>query len=322
MHFYLPEKYLPDAARQEAWKSGTITRLEEGGKIASAQSWIYQTALALQAAGVDVRLVHELPARGILVTLSGLVGAAWRPGPGLFFADVVADFVPHPGGHCHLVQNSLQVGRIARAIFQPHWPHPNLLPRDPARGERFERLAFFGDATNLAPELRDPAWPARLRERTGLTLDLVGADRWHDYREVDGVLAVRGFGGGEFFHKPATKLYNAWLAGVPFVGGGDSAYRGDGQPGVNYLAAGTCKELETQLVRLAGDPTLRRNLVAAGQVAAAAFSREAILARWRTLVETTLPDAAAAWVRRGALTKKFHAATGALRAVIDRRWCR
>ncbi len=48
VHFYLPESYLPDPGRQEAWRSGKITRLEEAGKIACAQCWIYQTWLALE----------------------------------------------------------------------------------------------------------------------------------------------------------------------------------------------------------------------------------------------------------------------------------
>jgi hypothetical protein len=322
VYFYLPEKYLPDAGRQEAWKSGTITRLEEGGKIASAQSWIYQTFLALEAAGVAVRLVHEVPERGIIVTLSGLVGTAWRPGPEVFFADIVADYVPHPGGHCHLVQNSLQARRIAAAVFQPHWPHPNLLPRDPARGERFERLAFFGDPANLAPELRTPEWTEQLRQRTGLDLAVVGADGWHDYREVDCVLAVRRFGREEFFHKPATKLYNAWLAGVPFVGGQDSAYRGDGHPGRNYLAAGSPGELVDALERLAKEPAVRGELVAAGRQAAQAFTREAVLARWRTLVEEILPGAAVRWGRDGVVSRRVCTFIGAQRAVFDRRWCR
>ena len=47
-HFYLPESYLPDADRQEAWRCGHITRLEKSGKIASAQCWIFQTWLALE----------------------------------------------------------------------------------------------------------------------------------------------------------------------------------------------------------------------------------------------------------------------------------
>src|SRR5690606_12799758 len=136
------------------------------------------------------------------------------------------------------------------------------LPRDPQRGDRFETLGFFGDETNLAPELRDPAWRAQL-ENLGVRLEVFHADRWHDYREVDGVVAIRGFGPSPYLHKPATKLYNAWLAGVPFIGGRDSAYAGDGTVGKNFLQAATPDELLQQVCRLKENPDLTRALVEA-----------------------------------------------------------
>jgi hypothetical protein len=316
--FYLPEKYLPDAARQEAWKSGALTTLEEGGKIASAQAWIYQTWVEAQQAGCAATLTHELPAAGIMIALAGCFGKDFRPAPPLYFADVVADGLPHPGAHLHIVQNALHARKLPRSVYLPHWPHPNLLPRDPARRDRFENLGFFGDPANLAPGLRDPDWQKRLRDRTGLSLRIVGADGWHDYREMDAVLAVRGWGRGGWLRKPATKLYNAWLAGVPFLGGQDSAYRGDGSAGENYLAASSLPDLENCLGRLKADPALRRGLVDAGHVAARKFGREATAARWKFLLESTLPEAADKWRSRPSLAKALYWRTQAAAAWMDR----
>lgn len=318
--FYLPEKYLPDTARQEAWKSDTITTLEEGGKIACAQCWIYQTWLALEKSGCRVRLVHTLPDEGVLVTLSGCVGENFRPGPRLFFADIVADFVPHPAAHLHILQNAIHAQRLPHSVFMPLWPHPNLLPRDPARGPRFENLGFFGDASNLAPELRDPAWRKTLHDHTGLTLQTVSADHWHDYRETDCVLAIRGFLRSSYLHKPATKLYNAWLAGVPFIGGLDSAYRGDAQPGREYLAAASLPELDAHLKRLRTDPAFRTELVKAGTRKSKQFDRPAILERWRVLVENTLPETASRWMKKSAVERQVFSLAQRARVWMDRRW--
>jgi hypothetical protein len=317
---HLPEKYLPDAARQEAWKSGTITKLEEGGKAASAQAWIYQTWMELRKTGCAVELTHDLPDRGILITLAGCVGTSFRPGPDLFFADIVADGLPHPGAHLHIVQNAVHARQLPRAVYLPHWPHPNLLPRDPARGDRFENLGFFGDAANLAPALRDPSWRQQLRDETGLNLRVVSADHWHDYREMDGILGIRDWGHRPWLRKPATKLYNAWLAGAPFIGGMDSAYQADGRPGENYLAAATLAELDGHLRRLKNDPDLRHRLVAAGTAAVRSFRREAITHRWKTLVESTLPGAAARWARRSAPARALFWKTQAVFAWVDRRF--
>ncbi len=318
--FYLPEKYLPDATRQKAWKSGAITTLEEGGKIACAQCWIYQTWLALEKSGCHVNLVHTLPDRGVLVTLSGCVAENFRPGPHLFFADIVADFVPHPAAHLHILQNAIHAQRLPQSVFMPLWPHPNLLPRNPERGDRFENLGFFGDVSNLAPELRDAVWQKSLHDQTGLTLQIVGADRWHDYRETDCVLAIRGFGRSPYLHKPATKLYNAWLAEVPFVGGGDSAYRGDAEPGREYLAAGSLTELNLYLNRLQTDSNFRNELVKAGVRKSRQFDRPAILERWRVLVENTLPEAAARWTEKSGLERRIFSLAQGARVWIDRRW--
>lgn len=318
--FYLPEKYLPDATRREAWKSHTITTLEEGGKIACAQCWIYQTWLALEERGCRVNLVHTLPDEGILVTLAGCLGEEFVPGPKLFVADIVADFVPHPAAHLHILQNALHARRLPYSVFMPLWPHPNLLPRDPERGDRFENLGFFGDLQNLAPELRDSAWQKNLRDQTGLTLRLVDASGWHDYREMDCILAIRGFGNSPYLHKPSTKLYNAWLAGVPFVGGRDSAYRGDACPGKEYLVAGSPAELDRQLHRLRADPLFRKELVRAGSAKSRQFDRPAIQERWRTLVEITLPETAARWREKSPWEKRVFSWTQAARAWIDRRW--
>ncbi|MEM8808289.1 MAG: hypothetical protein AAGF01_19895, partial [Cyanobacteria bacterium P01_G01_bin.38] len=35
-------------------------------------------------------------------------------------------------------------------------------------------------------------------------------NRWHDYRQIGAVVAIRSFDRRRYDHKPATKLYNAW----------------------------------------------------------------------------------------------------------------
>ena len=299
VHFYLPEKYWPETARQEAWQAGEISTLEQSGKIACAQCWIYQTWAALHRAGVEVQLSSELPTSGVLVTLTGFFPEAFRPPKDVFFAGIVADSLPHPGAQVQILQNPLHAQRLrhSRAIYMPLWPQPNLLPRDPARGTQFENICFYGDEKNLAPELQNPHWRKRL-EDLGVRLVLRSADQWHDYREADAIMAVRGFGGSSYLHKPGTKLYNAWLAGVPFIGGLDSAYVGDGRPGENFLQAASPESLFDQIRRLRDNPALRQRLVTAGHCAGKEFSPAATLERWKTLLSRDLPARAATWKNR------------------------
>jgi len=308
VHFYLPERYLPDPARQEAWRSGKITRLEEAGKVACAQCWIYQTWLALERSGFSVRLTHAIPSEGILVALTNLLTADVRLPEQVFFVGVVADYLADARAHLHVVQNNAHARRLRNSAFMPHWPHPNLLPRDPARLDRFENVCFFGESSNLAPELADRRWKDKLRDELGLNFIIWGADRWHDYREADCIVAIRSFSRSSYIHKPATKLYNAWLAGVPFIGGMDSAYAADGEPGGDFLQAATPGELFGHLRRLQEELSLRKRLVAAGAISGRGFSFDATLERWKRLLAETVPDLAARWRNKSSSERRlFHA---------------
>ena len=169
-HFYLPERYLPDTDRQEAWRSGKITRLEEGGKIACAQCWIFQTWLALERSGFPAHLTHSMPSEGVLVTLTSCVGADFRAPDRVFFAGIVADYLAHPQAHLHVVQNAAHMRRLWNAAFIPLWPHPNLIPRDPARSDRFENVCFFGDELESCAGIGRQTLAEETQGRTGRQL--------------------------------------------------------------------------------------------------------------------------------------------------------
>jgi hypothetical protein len=319
VHFYLPERYLPDPARQEAWRSGKVTRLEEAGKIACAQCWIYQTWLALAESGFPVNLTHSFTSEGTLVALTNSLTADFRPGEQVFFVGVVADYLADARAHLHLVQNKAHARRLRNSAFMPLWPHPNLLPRDPARRDRFENVFFFGEKSNLAPELADDTWRTRLRNELGIDFVICGADRWHDYRAADCVVAARGFGRSTYLHKPATKLYNAWLAGVPFIGGMDSAYAADGEPGRDFLQAATPDEVFEHIRRLQKDPASRKQLVSAGAISGRAFSFDATLERWKRLLGETVPELALQWRKKSGGGRRVSLALQAASVWLDKR---
>jgi hypothetical protein len=292
VRFYIPKAHLPSAEKQSAWLEGGRVVLEAGGKLATAQSWIFQTWAALKTAGVETELVHDLPRDGILITLAGCLPARFSAPKGLFVAEVVADGLPNPGAHIHILQNSLHARKLRASLFMPHWPQPGIVPRDVRRQADFSRIAFFGDPGNLAPELRGRQWNEELVAKCGARLEIRDTAKWHDYSDIDAVMGVRDFSGRGHLRKPATKLYNAWLAGVPFIGGVESALASDGRPGVDHLAASSAEQVMACAVLLAGDTALRESLVIQGRESAKQFSHQATLARWRSLVTEVLPETA------------------------------
>ncbi len=314
--FCLPREYFPTPAWIDAWERGEVLPLEEKGMEATGQAWIYQTWALLIRAAVPCSLLEGLPQLppegGIIIAMSGSFPSIMalleekrkqqsKPRSWVhrfFLVDIVADGLPHPVARLHVVQNRAHAQRLSHALFMPHWPQPNLIPRDEHRGNRFEKVAFFGDIKNLAPELRSKQWQESLKKKLGITLELPSAAAWHDYHDIDGVIAVRDFSPAAYLQKPATKLYNAWHAGVPFIGGNDSAYRADGTPNENYLVANSAAEVFEYLRRLKEEESFRRALVEKGFQQGAAYTQEATLQRWKKLIQETLPALARQWQRK------------------------
>ena len=320
--FYIPEKYLPSDDWIEAWSENKIIPLEETG-CATIHAWIYQTWALLNEAGVECDLTDDLPREGIFIALRGSLPFSFgadAPFPeNLFFVDIVADGFPHPAAHLHLVQNKTHANRLPRSLFVPHWAQPCLIPRDSKHGSRFEKICFFGDSENLDPALRTEAWHHRLQEELGITFEIRTTEQWHDYSDVDGVIAIRGFSSSSLqLHKPATKLYNAWQAGVPFIGGNDSAYVADGHPGKDYLLATSPEEVFQHLKKLKEDEKFRAHLVEQGFLSGKKFTREATLEHWKKLIEETIPFHAQRWQQKSKRQRCSFSLTQRLICFLDR----
>jgi len=303
--FLLAPELLPEKNWHEALKKGEALKTASLGNAATAQSMIYQTWFWLNQAGISCDLEEQLPKEGIVIFMSHSFPPYAAFPPELFCVDVLADTTLLPSTHLHLIQNRAKARWTPHSLFVPHWPQPSLIPRDPTRGSRFEKISFFGDPYNLAAELQTPTWMNQLRRELGMFLEFQPNSRWHDYSDTDVVIAIRDFSRSSHYHKPATKLYNAWLAGVPFVGGRDAAYAADGSPGTNYLVATSPQQVIDQLHQLKENPALREQLVNRGREASVAFSPKAILSQWKQLIKETLPVLAQQWKKKSALHQRL-----------------
>src|SRR5262249_14750818 len=141
----------------------------------------------------------------------------------------------------------------------------------------------FGWPQNLTGSLNETLWSRRLSE-LGLNWAIVPRHRWNDYSDVDAVVAIRSFSGRDFGYKPATKLYNAWHAGVPSVLGHESAYIAERRSDLDYLEARNFDEAVEALRRLRDDRGLRRAMVENGRSRAIESSFERIAGRWAELL--------------------------------------
>ncbi|MBM3857407.1 MAG: glycosyltransferase family 1 protein [Verrucomicrobia bacterium] len=296
--FCLPSPCLPNQTQQEQQARGLILPELEYSVF---YIWIYQTWHYLTQAGIPCKLSHQLSNEGMIITMGGALPPLFGKKfflKNLFLVDAVADAT------FHLIQNKKKAQQIKNALYIPHWPQPHLIPRHPERKNRFENIGFFGHDKNLAPELQTHRWQQRLKKELGLDFKIKRIEEWHDYSDVDCVIAIRNFSKEPHLDKPGTKLYNAWLAGVPFIGGNDSAYRADGHPGKDYLVATSLEKTFQHLRRLKEDEAFRMKLVAAGKKSAVPFTKEATLERWKKVVTEIIPDLAMKQYQKKIATKE------------------
>jgi hypothetical protein len=145
-------------------------------------------------------------------------------------------------------------------------------------------------------------WSAELAERglawecdaVPFSTDEAARDRlrWPDFRDVDAVVALRP-PGADVARKPAAKLYNAWLAGVPALLGPEPAYRECRRSELDYLEIRGRAEARAAVDRLLREPSLFRAMIEHGRGRAVEVSVAATTGAWRELLERTLPAAIA-----------------------------
>ncbi|MBA3698674.1 MAG: glycosyltransferase family 1 protein [Planctomycetes bacterium] len=175
-----------------------------------------------------------------------------------------------------VVQNPGQIG--PNHTFIPFWPQPGLVPRVPLPTARFRNLAFLGRPEHLSSAFTDGGLQRSLAAM-GINLEL-RRDRWYDYRDIDVVFAVRSEHPAMIASKPASKLINAWHAGVPAILGREPAYQLTGRPGVDYLEADTPAEMLAAITRLRDDPDFYQRMITAGKIQAELHSVAAVAKRW------------------------------------------
>ena len=267
------------------------------------RAWVVQTALRLREAGHDVAIQATLPDTGIVVLLPEphfcasfheQYTSAHRD---LLIVTIRADIVGFrsPLADAEIVQNGCFADDV-RTFHIPHWPQPGLRPRDPSRGARVRTLAFKGDKGNLHPNLFTDRLDAFLdmhdiTARLEETVDRTAPQPWHDYHDVDVLLAVRRpWHRGDLFHdKPASKLINAWHAGVPALLGPEYAFRELRDDPLDYVEVTSDADVIAALTRFIDEPDHYTAMVEHGRQRAQAFTVEQITERWAEVLFERIP---------------------------------
>lgn len=283
--FYLPgEPDLEALARVDPERAPA--EFQRGERV-----WILQTYLNLKAAGRPVSLSATVPSRGPVVFHATHKGLLRRDLPRRYglLAGVRGDRSEPLLADAEVVQNGCFADGDTR-FFLPHWPQPGLVPRDPARGARVDRAVFKGNLESLDPSFLSPDWKGFL-EGEGIAWEVHAVDYrhlargeasvdWSDYSATDLLIGIRSPDPRLHRSKPASKLVNAWRAGVPAILGPEAAFRELRRSELDYCECSGVEDARACVLRLKGDAGLYRAMVENGLRRAEEFTREAVTARW------------------------------------------
>lgn len=286
------------------------------------RSWIAQTFLRLRAAGLPVDLSDRPPQRGLVVFHAKHKHALAQVASGepkLVFVGVRADNSSPLLADFEVLQN----GRFedGRTRFRmPHWPQAGLVPRDAVRGARVETVGYMGLEENLHPAFLDERWSQELAKLgvewrpnipRSTSSNRAGPVNWESYRDLDVMLAVRPGRRELEFAKPATKLVNAWRAGVPALIGPEYACREIRRDPRDYIEVRGPADALAAVRRLRDDHELYLEMVRNGARWAGEFSFESITRQWAKLLFETIPARIAeghlCWTRNLPIPIRVHA---------------
>lgn len=300
----------------------------QGGR----NSWIAQGYLRLREAlgqrGCRVRVASRVPDSGIALVHRDDANDCRVERSGAFLVVVRADRAPVLACDLAIAQNGTDLRRGER--FVPLWPQPGLRPRDALRGHRIARLTYHGRPDRLPAWLAQPRFLAGLSAR-GVRFEALGR-AWGDYRSTDLVLAVRDDAPAILATKPATKIYNAWLAGVPVLATAEPAYLEVRRSPLDFLEIASADDVLAAIDRLKASPGLYESMIENGRAHARDFDIAAIRGRWLDLFDREiLPAQARRHVHPGPARRAWYLGAMTAQKALGRafkarvgfeRWCR
>ena len=254
--------------------------------------WVLLTYLHFRHAGYEVTLGSEARSDKINV-IDGVKSRPKNTFADYFYVACRTDAHYPEFGHFVLHQNLIQTGK-SNEIYVPQWPQPGLILRDSRRGNDIRTVAFFGQPKrNLAEAFQSDVFLSELKKRD-IEFIIKGKSNnsveWHDYSNVDIVIAVRDVPVELLKIKPVNKATNAWLAGALCITGDEPAITAAFNSNEAVLHATTVDGVLSIIDRLREQPELFAELLTEGQKLAQDYSEPSILSYWVRMEEFVSPE--------------------------------
>lgn len=291
IHFVIPPDYESYLDGLDAQVVGQSYPHWVGGRF----NWAAQTYLMLREYFEDASISTKAEP-GILNFAHCMTWRGLGKRTGEYRVSVRADYPRLFDVDFEILQNpAVSLGE--KQAYFPYWPVPGIVPRDASRSG-IERVAYAGriGSRNLADPLKGDSGSGAFE---GLEFAVIPPDQWHDMSRIDLLIAIRSFDRQTHDNKPPSKLFNSWIAGIPLIGGYDSAFSAIGEPGVDYIRVETEAELDDAVVALRNDRAFYERIVAAGAKRKAEVSHEAVARNWHSQISGAIAEDFERWQAKG-----------------------
>ncbi|WP_374951531.1 hypothetical protein [Mucilaginibacter sp.] len=274
--------------------------------LSSANTWLLwtlRTYLELKDR-YTCRLTDQMPENGIVFFFRGSVSMEQRPGNDQFWVCLVADSTWHPFSQINVFQNLEASRRYRQSFFKRHWPPLSVLRRRQSR-DGLKRIYYMGDRTNLSQEFRSADW-TRFLKTEGFTFVCPPVGKWNDYRKADAALAARSFDGDPYLNKPASKLINAWLGHVVFIGTPESAYEAEKKGTLDMVIVESYAALKITLLRLRDDLELFHRYQDRSAERSTEYNIDIYRRDWEQLIDGHVLPLAATWFNQTRASYRYY----------------
>lgn len=301
-HFVIPPQFASEVAALPDRRLGEDYPYWLGGRF----NWVAQSWLVLRQFREGLTL-GTAPAPGRVNFGHVMFWREHRARVGEFRVSVRADYHRMFDVDFEILQNPVAPLGPNQA-YLPYWPVPGVKPRDPAR-RGLRSVAYAGriGPLNLAGDLAKGS--GLLPD--GIEMRIIPPDQWHDLSQVDALLAIRTFDKRPHLMKPPSKLFSAWRANIPMIGGYDSAFSAVGSPGHDYIRVASAKDLTSALQRLRDDPLFYDSIVKKGSERLSSITHEVIAKHWFQTFDTKISESYERWRARRMKGLRAAAARGA-----------
>jgi hypothetical protein len=187
------------------------------------------------------------------------------------------------------IEQNPSVENTKSVKYIPHWPQPGVVPRDAARGTLVRKIAYVGSSQYIPDYIKSKRFTKFLSEKNIDFSYMVNGD-WLNYRDIDVLIAVRDVAESVLKTKPASKLVNSWIAGVPIILSSEPAYRAIRQSDFDYLEANNLQELLRCVDNLTSNGELYTQILNNAEIRRKEYTLENVVKSWVDFFESIKID--------------------------------